>query len=115
MERCGPLILTALRGQRRTPDGLRMSWRSHMRANIHRLTFHDLRGLAVVRQMLANVTLPRIATCARHSQRDREALVDACPFRKSYPGVMVMQPSQDRNGYNGARSLDSSMQGRILL
>jgi hypothetical protein len=38
-----------------------------------------------------------------------------CPFRKSYPDVLVMQPSQDRNGDNGARSLDCSMQGRIFL
>jgi hypothetical protein len=38
-----------------------------------------------------------------------------CPFRKSYPDVLVMQPSQDRNGDNGARLLDSSMQGRIFL
>src|SRR6516225_1929444 len=27
-----------------------------------------------------------------------------CPFRKSYPDVLVMQPSQDWNGENGARS-----------
>jgi hypothetical protein len=40
---------------------------------------------------------------------------DICPFRKSYPDVLVMQPSQDRNGDNGARSLDCSMQGRIFL
>ena len=38
-----------------------------------------------------------------------------CPFRKSYPGVFVMQPSQDRNCDNGARSLDCSVQGRIFL
>ena len=40
---------------------------------------------------------------------------DGCPFRKSYPNVLVMQPSQDRNGDNGARSLDCSVQGRIFL
>ena len=39
----------------------------------------------------------------------------ACPFRKSYPDVLVMQPRQDRNGDNGARSLDGPMQGRIFL
>jgi hypothetical protein len=39
----------------------------------------------------------------------------ACPFRKSYPDVLVVQSSQDRNGDNGARSLDCSMQGRIFL
>jgi|ERR1019366_1830916 hypothetical protein len=53
-------------------------------------------------------------------QHDHAPLIDACnagrlsspcPFRKSYPGVLVMQPSQDRNGDNGTRSLDGSMQG----
>ena len=38
-----------------------------------------------------------------------------CPFRKSYPDVFMMQPSQDGNGDNSARSLDCSMQGRIFL
>jgi hypothetical protein len=38
-----------------------------------------------------------------------------CPFRKSYPDVLVMQSSQYRNGDNGARSLDGSMQRRIFL
>jgi len=39
----------------------------------------------------------------------------SCPFRKSYPDVLVVQSSQDRNGDNGARALDCSMQGRIFL
>ena len=33
----------------------------------------------------------------------------ACPFRKLYPAVLVVQSSQDGNGGNGARSLDRSM------
>jgi hypothetical protein len=33
-----------------------------------------------------------------------------CPFRKSYPDVLMVQSSQDRNGGNVARSLDRSMQ-----
>ena len=37
-----------------------------------------------------------------------------CPFRKSYPDVLVVQSSQDGNGGNGARSLDRSMQRRIF-
>jgi len=37
-----------------------------------------------------------------------------CPFRKSCPNVLVMQPSQDRNGDNGVRSLNYSMQRRIF-
>ena len=43
------------------------------------------------------------------------AIADACPFRKSYPDVLVMQPSQDRNDDNGTRSLNCSVQGRIFL
>ena len=38
-----------------------------------------------------------------------------CPFRKSYPGVAMMQPGQDGNSDNGAVPLDCSMQGRIFL
>ena len=38
-----------------------------------------------------------------------------CHFRKSYPDVLVMQSSQDRNGDDSARSLDGSMRGRIFL
>jgi hypothetical protein len=37
-----------------------------------------------------------------------------CPFRKSDPDVLVVQSSQDGNGGNGARSLDRSMQRRIV-
>ena len=40
---------------------------------------------------------------------------DPCPFRKLYPAVLVVQSSQDRNGEDGARTLDCSMQGRIFL
>jgi hypothetical protein len=46
---------------------------------------------------------------------DSAASQVACPFRKSYPDVLVVQSTQDRNGDNGARSLDCSMQGRIFL
>jgi len=38
-----------------------------------------------------------------------------CPFRKSYPDVLVVQSSQDRNGEDGARALDRSMRGRVFL
>ena len=38
-------------------------------------------------------------------------VIEGCPFRKSYPDVLVLQSSQDRNGNNGARSLDCTMQG----
>ena len=38
-----------------------------------------------------------------------------CPFRKSYPDVLMMQSGQDRNGDNDAGPLNCSMQGRIFL
>jgi hypothetical protein len=34
-----------------------------------------------------------------------ETLPRSCPFRKSYPDVLVVQSSQDRNGDDSARSL----------
>jgi hypothetical protein len=38
-----------------------------------------------------------------------------CPFRKSYPDVVMMQSGQDWNGDNDTGPLDCSMQGRIFL
>jgi hypothetical protein len=43
-----------------------------------------------------------------------DAQDDGCPFRKSHPDVLMVQSSQDRNGDNGARSLNCSMRGRIF-
>jgi len=40
---------------------------------------------------------------------------DGCPFRKSYPDVVMMQSGQDWNGDNDTGPLDCSMQGRIFL
>src|SRR5258707_9673750 len=37
-----------------------------------------------------------------------------CPFRKSYPDVLVVQPGQDRDGDNDTGPLDRPTQGRIL-
>jgi hypothetical protein len=39
----------------------------------------------------------------------------ACPFRKSYPDVLMMQSGQDWNGDNDTGPMDCSMQGRIFL
>ena len=38
-----------------------------------------------------------------------------CPFRKSYPDVLAMQPCQDGNSDNGTRPLDGSTQECIFL
>jgi hypothetical protein len=47
------------------------------RRGIHGLTFHDLRGSAVVRRALTGATVPHIATFTGHSLRDVEAILDA--------------------------------------
>jgi hypothetical protein len=38
-----------------------------------------------------------------------------CPFRKSYPNILMMQSGQDWDGDNDTGPLDCSMQGRIFL
>jgi integrase len=48
-----------------------------VKAGIHGLTFHDLRGSAVVRLALADATVPQIATFTGHSLRGVEAVLDA--------------------------------------
>ena len=41
------------------------------------MTFHDLRGSAVVRLAIADATVPQIATLTGHSLKDVEAILDA--------------------------------------
>src|SRR5436305_10575548 len=48
---------------------------------------------------------------------ERGVLVErpiSCPFRKSYPDVLMVQPGQDWDGDNDTGSLDRPIQGRIL-
>ena len=75
--RRSPLILTNSYGRPWTSDGFRTSWsKTCARAGISGLTFHDLRGSAVVRLALAEATVPQIATTG-HSLKDVEAILDA--------------------------------------
>ena len=77
-ERRSPLILTNSYGRPWTSDGFRTSWsKACARAGVSGLTFHDLRGSAVVRLALAEATVPQIATFTGHSLRDVEAILDA--------------------------------------
>ena len=72
------MILMSRRGKPWTSDGFRSSWRKACaNANIQGLTFHDLRGSAVVRLAIADATVPQIATFTGHSLRDVEAILDA--------------------------------------
>jgi hypothetical protein len=47
------------------------------RAGVSGLTFHDLRGSALVRLALAEATVPQIATFAGHGLKDVQAILDA--------------------------------------
>jgi integrase len=77
-ERRGPLILTNTLGRPWTSDGVRTSWaKACERAGISGLTFHDLRGTAVVRLAIAGASVPQIAAVTGHSLKDVEAFLDA--------------------------------------
>ena len=77
VRRC-PLILTNTFGRPWSADGFRTSWgKTCPKAGIRGLTFHDLRGSAVVRLALADATVPQIATVTGHSLKDVEAILDA--------------------------------------
>ncbi|MHC2332774.1 tyrosine-type recombinase/integrase [Bradyrhizobium sp. USDA 4454] len=76
--RRNPLILTNSYSRPWTPDGFRTSWsKACDRAGVEDLTFHDLRGTAVVRLAVAGATVPQIATFTGHSLKDVEAILDA--------------------------------------
>lgn len=73
----GPRILTNSNGIPWTSDGFRSSWaKLCKRAGIEGLTFHDLRGSAVLRLAKAEATVPEIATFTGHSLKDVEAMLD---------------------------------------
>jgi integrase len=77
-ERRGPAILVNSYGRPWTSDGFRTSWsKACARARVCGVTFHDLRGSAVVRLALAEATVPQIATFTGHSLKDVEAILDA--------------------------------------
>ncbi|UQD70724.1 tyrosine-type recombinase/integrase [Bradyrhizobium japonicum] len=77
-KRRGPLILTNTLGRPWTSDGFRSSWaKACERAGICDLTFHDLRGTAVVRLAIAGASVPQIAAVTGHSLKDVEAILDA--------------------------------------
>jgi integrase len=77
-EQRNPLILTNRMGRPWTSDGFRSSWRKVTKdAGLTGLTFHDLRGSAVVRLALADATVPQIATFTGHSLHNVEAILDA--------------------------------------
>jgi integrase len=72
-----PIILTNSDGNPWTSDGFRASWRkAQAAAGVQGVTFHDLRGSAVVRLALVGATVPEIATITGHSLKGVEAILD---------------------------------------
>lgn len=79
----GPLILTNSRERPWTSDGFRTSWhKACAAAGISGVTFHDLRGTAVLRLFLAGCTVAEIATITGHGLRDVQVILDSNYFHR---------------------------------
>lgn len=70
-------ILTNQVGASWTSDGFRTSWgKACAKAGIDDVTFHDLRGSAVVRLALAGCEVPEIAALTGHTMKDATVILD---------------------------------------
>lgn len=70
-------ILTGAREKPWTSYGFQTMWQRLLaKAGIEDLTFHDLRGSAVLRLALSGCTVPEIVSITGHSLRDAEAILD---------------------------------------
>lgn len=70
-------ILTGARNKPWSSYGFQTMWQRLLtKAGIENLTFHDLRGSAVVRLALSGCTVPEIVSITGHSLRDAEAILD---------------------------------------
>jgi integrase len=71
------IILTNSDGKPWSADGFRASWgKACRKAGVVGVTFHDLRGTAVMRLALAGCTEAEIATITGHSLRSVRAIID---------------------------------------
>jgi integrase len=76
-------ILTTQAGSTWTADGFSASWRKAVaKAGVRGLTFHDLRGTAVLRLALAGCTVPEIASITGHSLSDVQSILDGNYFHR---------------------------------
>lgn len=78
LKRTSTHICTNSRGLPWTPDGLNSSLdKARKKAKISDVTFHDLRGTAVVHLARADCTVPEIASYTGHSLDDVNEILDA--------------------------------------
>lgn len=79
----GPIILTNTRGIPWSSNGFHSSWRKACAASgVSGVTFHDLRGTAVLRLFLAGCTEAEVATITGHSLGEVRAILDAHYFSR---------------------------------
>jgi integrase len=82
-EKCGPLILVNARGIPWSENGFHSSWRKAcIAAKVSGVTFHDLRGTAVLRLFLAGCSEGEAATITGHSIRDVRSILDGRYFSR---------------------------------
>lgn len=76
-------ILRNIAGEDWTSDGFRASWgKACRRAGIAGITFHDLRGTAVLRLCLAGCSVAEIATITGHALGDVQSILDSNYFSR---------------------------------
>ena len=79
----GPLIIVNTRGIPWSSNGFHSSWRKAcVAAAVNGVTFHDLRGTAVLRLFLAGCTEAEVATITGHSLGEVRAILDAHYFSR---------------------------------
>lgn len=93
-------ICTTARGTSWTPDGFRTSFgKAKAAAEVEGVTFHDLRGTAVMRLARAGCTLPEIVAITGHSARGAAAILErhylSADQRVSESAIAKLE--QDRN------------------
>ncbi|SEN94714.1 Phage integrase family protein [Gemmobacter aquatilis] len=93
-------ICTTARGTSWTPDGFRTSFgKAKLAAEVEGVTFHDLRGTAVMRLARAGCTLPEIVAITGHSARGAAAILErhylSADQRVSESAIAKLE--QDRN------------------
>ena len=94
------------RGRAWTANGFHASWRKACTAaEVSGVTFHDLRGTAVLRLFLAGGTEAEIATITGHSLRDVRSILDSHYFCRG-AGAIGDHEIGNREGEERARKVN---------
>jgi integrase len=107
-------ILKTTDGTPWTSSGFRASWRKACaKAGVSGVTFHDLRGTAVVALALSGCTVPEIVSITGHSLADAEAILNkhylGRDVRLAEAAMAKREAHEKRNG-NGEKAPDLDAQ-----